>query len=197
MAARTWAKWAKIRPETRFFVIFSNLVYQFSLKLNTMIACNNVRCLVYVKSTNKFFQGPNFGQRDQNPAQNQVFCNFLKFGSLVFLEIAYNDNLQQCLTSCRGRICEKKFRGLNLDQRDQNRVRKQVFCHFIKFVSSVFLEIAYNDSLQQCITSSISKTHKQNFWRPNMGQKVRPKISFFASFFLPVGFISFSINSIG
>ena len=35
-----------------------------------------------------------------------VFLQFLKFGSLVFLEIAYSDNLQQCLT-CRGKIQEK------------------------------------------------------------------------------------------
>ena len=41
LAARIWAKWAKIGSETRFFAIFSSLVYQFSLKLHTMIACNN------------------------------------------------------------------------------------------------------------------------------------------------------------
>ena len=65
MAARIWAKRAKIRPKTRFF------------------------------------------------------CHFLKFGSLVFLEIAYNDNLQQCLTSSRGKV-EKNFVGSNLCQRCQN-----------------------------------------------------------------------------
>ena len=36
-----------------------------------------------------------------------VFFYFLKFGSLVFLEIAYNVSLQQCLTSSRGEIHEK------------------------------------------------------------------------------------------
>ena len=30
--AQIWAKGAKIRPQTRFFAIFSSLVYQFSLK---------------------------------------------------------------------------------------------------------------------------------------------------------------------
>ena len=39
--------------------------------------------------------GANLGQ---NRAQNKVFCYFLKFDSLVFLEIACNDSLQQCLT---------------------------------------------------------------------------------------------------
>ena len=42
--------------------------------------------------------GANLGQMGQNRAQNKVFCYFLKFDSLVFLEIAYNDSLQQCLT---------------------------------------------------------------------------------------------------
>ena len=55
MAARIWAKWAKIGPETRFF------------------------------------------------------CYFLKFGSLVILEIAYNDSLQQCVTSSRDKIHKENF----------------------------------------------------------------------------------------
>ena len=55
MAARIWAKWAKIGPETRFF------------------------------------------------------CYFLKFGSLVILEIAYNDSLQQCITSSRDKIHKENF----------------------------------------------------------------------------------------
>ena len=42
-----------------------------------------------------------------NQTQNEVFCHFLEFGSLVFLEIAYNDGLQQCLTSSRGKAREK------------------------------------------------------------------------------------------
>ena len=35
------------------------------------------------------------------------FCFFLKFGSLVLLEIAYNDILQECLTSSSGEIHEE------------------------------------------------------------------------------------------
>ena len=48
-------KGAKIGPKTRFFVIFSSLVHQFSLKLHTVIACNNVKYLVEVKPTRKYF----------------------------------------------------------------------------------------------------------------------------------------------
>ena len=47
---------------------------------------------------------PNLGQMGQIRTQNYFFCYFLKFGSLVLLDIAYNDSLQQCLTCSRGRI---------------------------------------------------------------------------------------------
>ena len=47
-----------------------------------------------------------------NRAQNEVFHHLLKFGSYVFLEIAYNDNLPQCQTSSRGKIHEKKLGAL-------------------------------------------------------------------------------------
>ena len=46
----------------------------------------------------------------------------LKLGSLVFLEIAYNDSFQQCLTCSRGKIHEKNILGPNLGQIGQNRV---------------------------------------------------------------------------
>ena len=46
--------------------------------------------------------------------QNKVFCDFLKFGLLVFLEIAYNDGLQHCIKSNRGKIYEKHFLGPEL-----------------------------------------------------------------------------------
>ena len=49
-------------------------------------------------------------QRDQNRAQNKVFAIFSSFGSLVFFEIAYNDILQQCITSSRGKAHGKKLR---------------------------------------------------------------------------------------
>ena len=48
---------------------------------------------------------PKFGPK------TSFFRHFLKFGSLVFLQIAYNDSLQQCLTNSRGKIHEKTFLG--------------------------------------------------------------------------------------
>ena len=103
-------------------------------------------------------------------AQTQLFCYFLKFVSLVFLEITYSDSLRECLTSSRGKIHKKKFLIPNLGRRGQNQSQNQVSCHFFKFGSLDFLEIAYNYSLQQCITSSRAKTHKKSF-----GTKFGPK----------------------
>ena len=52
--------------------------------------------------------------------ETRFFYHFLKFGSLVFLEITYSDSLQECLTCSRGEIHEKNFGGPNLGQRDKN-----------------------------------------------------------------------------
>ena len=51
----------------------------------------------------------NLGPSGLNQALNKVFCHFLKFSSLVFLEISYNDSLQQCLTPSGGKTHEKKL----------------------------------------------------------------------------------------
>ena len=74
--------------------------------------------------------GPNFGQKGQNRARNLIFCNFLKFGSLVFLEIAYNVSLQQYITSSRGKAHKKKLWGPNLGQNGLKSGPKLGFCHF-------------------------------------------------------------------
>ena len=100
---------------------------------------------------------------DQNPTQNQVFCNFLKFGSLVFLEITYNDRLQQYTKSSRGTTYKKKFGERIWGIMGQNQAQNQFLCHFLKFGSLDFLEIAYTDSLQQCITSDRAKTYEKIF----------------------------------
>ena len=50
------------------------------------------------------------GQTDLNHAQNEVFGNFIKFGSYIFLEIEYDECLRQCLTSSRGKTHEKQVK---------------------------------------------------------------------------------------
>ena len=51
----------------------------------------------------------NLGPTGLNQSQNEVFCHFPGFGSLVFLENAYNDILKQCLAFSRGKTYEKNF----------------------------------------------------------------------------------------
>ena len=132
------------------------------------------------------FDSLNLGQMGQNPAWNQVFCYFLKFGSLFFLEIAYNDSLQQCITSRRIRVDTIKIFGDQiLAKGTKIGLETSFFCHFLKFCSLVFFEIAYNDTLQQCITSVRGKTQESFFWGPNLGQngpKSGPKLDFFTIF---------------
>ena len=84
----------------------------------------------------------------------QVFRHFLEFGSFVFVEIVYNDSLQQCLTSTRGETYEKRFGtqiGPNESKSDQTSQTSQnyVFRNFLKFGLLVLREIAYNRNLQQ------------------------------------------------
>ena len=53
--------------------------------------------------------GLNLGPAGLNQAQNEVFCYFLEFGSQVFLEIEYDDTLQQCLTLVEVKPTQKSF----------------------------------------------------------------------------------------
>ena len=69
----------------------------------------------------KNFLGPKFGPKVPKSGPKLVlFLHFLKFASLVFLEIAYNDSLQQCITCSRGKnqkeIGEGRREVPNLDQ---------------------------------------------------------------------------------
>ena len=47
-----------------------------------------------------------------------------------------------------------------------------LFCHFFMFHSLVLFEIAYHDSLQQCLKSNRGTTHAKHFGGPNFGQNV-------------------------
>ena len=71
------------------------------------------------------------------------------------------------------------------------------FCHFLKFCSLVFLEIVYNDSLQQCLTSSIEIRSTKKNLEPkceSKGPKLGLKLGFLS--FSQVLFISFPLNCI-
>ena len=61
--------------------------------------------------------------------------------------------------------------------------RNYIFCHFLNIFKNL-LDIVYNDSLQQCGTSSRSKFHLKNVGSQisTKGAKIEPKTSFFAIF---------------
>ena len=82
-------------------------------------------------------------------------------------------------------------------KRDQNWAQNYFFCHFLKFGSLVLPVITYNDSLQQCLTSSRNKIHTQKNWTPNLGQsgQNRARNYVFLSFF-QVWLINFPWNCI-
>ena len=91
------------------------------------------------------------------------------------------------------RFLTKKFGGQNFKPNGPQLGPKIVFfCHFSKFGSLIFLQIAYDDSLQQCLTSSTDKIYKTFFGpkRPKLG----PKLGFLP--FSQVWFIRFSSNCI-
>ena len=97
----------------------------------------------------------------------------------------------------KARFLKKIFGGQNLGSMGLIQSQNEVFRHFLEFGSYVFLEIVYNDSLGQCLTSSRVKIHEKNLrskFRPN-GPKLDPKLDF--STFSQVYFISFSLNCIG
>ena len=76
--------------------------------------------------------------------------------------------MQQFLTSRRGKIHEKNL-GTKFGPKRPNRAQNLFFCHFIKFGSLVFIEIALNDNLQQFLTSSRGKIDEKTFWEPSLG----------------------------
>ena len=72
-----------------------------------MIACNNAEYLIVVKPMKKIFGDQIWAKIGP---ETRFSPHFFKFGSLVFLEIAYNDSLQQFITSSNGKTLEKIFR---------------------------------------------------------------------------------------
>ena len=65
-------------------------------------------------------------------------------------------------------------------RRGINWAKTQVICHFLKYGFLVLLEITYNKSLQQFITSSTVKPMKKLLCQKRA--KIYPKISFFCIF---------------
>ena len=62
--------------------------------------------------------------------ETRFFAIFFEFGSLVFLEIAYSDSLQQFITSSRGKTQENIFWVPTLSQNGPKPDPKLVFLPF-------------------------------------------------------------------
>ena len=70
------------------------------------------------------------------------------------------------------------------------------FCHFLKFCALVFLEIADNDSLQWCITSSRGKTYKVFLGGDQVWAKIRPETRFSTVFSSVIHYFSLELNTV-
>ena len=101
-----------------------------------------------------------------------------------------NDSLQQILTSSRGKIL-KKIRGGEMRKFGPKLGPNLGSSLFSQVWFTGFVWIAYNDSLQQCVTSNRGKTHKRNLG-PKFRPKLCPKIG--SALFFQVWFISFPLN---
>ena len=99
-------------------------------------------------------------------AFNYIFCHFLRLGSLFFLKIAYSDNLQQCLTSSRGKIHEKSFWTQVWVESVKIGSKVKFFAIFSSL--SVTFSIGQNDSQEPCLITSRGKTHTKK-WEPKFG----------------------------
>ena len=110
--------------------------------------------------------------------------NFLKIESLVFSNILCDYSWPWYLVTDEAQFLKKEVGSLNMDSMDLNQAQNEVFHHFLGFGSYVFLEIAYNNSVRQCLTSSRSKVHENNFkaqiWVKQV--KIGPEIRFFVIF---------------
>ena len=86
---------------------------------------------------------PKFGQkRPKSGSKLGLLAIFFKFGSLVFLENASRDSLQQYIASSRDKSQKskkKKKLEQNVGQSGPKSRLKLVVCHFMKFGSLAFL----------------------------------------------------------
>ena len=128
----------------------------------------------------------------------QLVCSFLKFlfiwpniytcYLIIYTIYIYCTwwYLTMISSDWRNQIFENKILRPKFEPNKQAKIRpkNEVFRYFLEFGSLAFLEIAYNNSLQQCLTPSRGKTHEKNFgtkiWVKRT--KIEPEIRFFAIF---------------
>ena len=117
--------------------------------------------------------------------------SFLKIESLVFSDIVHDDRWPRYLVNDGAAFFFKKKKKNwrpEFGQSSQNRTQNSFFCHFLKFVSLVFLEITYNDAAIHLEEVKITKI----FFGLQCGPKSCPKLGFHP--FSQVWLISFPWN---
>ena len=122
---------------------------------------------------------------------------FLKIELFIFSDIVHDDSWPWYLVIEEARFLKKIFRNLNLGLTGLNQVQNEVFRHFLEFELLVFLEIAYNYRLQQCLTSNLGQSHVKIFENQNLAPHEpnwSPKLGF--SPFSEVWLFSFPWNCI-
>ena len=97
----------------------------------------------------------------QNWIRNQGFCHFLKVTLLVFLDIAQDCSLGQCVTSIRAKPLKKKKKeyGPNWSRNDmfysnvvERPLKLACFCYFETFYFQVFIQWELNWSSEWFVT---------------------------------------------
>ena len=78
-----------------------------------------------------------FGLKSPKSGPKLGYLSFFMFDTLVFIEIAYNDSLQQCITSVRKKLSQKSFGEKIWVKTGQNQAQNLFFLPFsqVWFVS--------------------------------------------------------------
>ena len=160
---REIAKWLKLCRQNfakakKFSLFLKNfLIFGCSMLIGQRLMNSFLSiCLSVRPSITKFSQGWIIRPK------MRFFTILLKLDH-VFLKFGCHDSLQQCLTSSRGKTHEKIFRAQIWAKQTKTRPEVSFFCYFLKFQSLVFLDIAQDLSLGQCLTYSRPETSKRNF----------------------------------
>ena len=107
---------------------------------------------------------------------DSLSLSFLKVGSLVFSGIVHDDSWPWFLATDDARFLKKKLTaqilakwakiGQKIGLKEPKLGLKLGFLLF----SQVLLEITYNDSLQQCVTSTRGKNPREKILQPSLDQ---------------------------
>ena len=122
----------------------------------------------------------------QNQARNQFFCHFLKFSSLISLEIPYSDRMQQCITSTRGKPTREIFGDQIWVKRTKISPKIRFFAIFSNLIHQFFFKlhkmIAQNNVKQLVELKPARKLGGEGGTFGSGRSKLDPKLGFLVIF---------------